>query len=184
MRLDKYENSQFDRGASRIKESLWLLCGGLLITSWFPGSAWRIKLLRLFGALIGKGVVIKPKFRVTFPWRMVVGDYCWIGEGVWFDNLLEIRLGNHVCISQGVYLCTGSHDWSRQGFDLIVKPINIESQSWISAMSKVGPGVTVGEGAVLTLGSVATQTLMPWSVYGGSPAIKIKKRSISNHGRR
>jgi putative colanic acid biosynthesis acetyltransferase WcaF len=183
MQLDIYENSKFDRGASRIKEILWLFCGGLLVTSWIPGSAWRINLLRLFGAQIGRGVVIKQKFRVTFPWRMVVGDYCWIGEGVWFDNLSEIRLGSHVCISQGAYLCTGSHDWSKQGFDLIVKPINIESQSWISAMSKVGPGVTIGEGVVLMLGSVATQTLLPWSVYGGNPATEIKKRSISNQGR-
>ena len=180
MRLDVYENNEFERGASRSKEVLWLFCGGLLISSWLPGTAWRIQLLRLFGAQIGQGVVIKPKFRVTFPWRMVVGDYCWIGESVWFDNLSEIRLGGHVCISQGAYLCTGSHDWGKQSFDLIVKPIKVESQSWIAAMSKVGPGVTVGEGAVLTFGSVATQTLTPWSVYSGNPAVEIKKRLTLN----
>lgn len=178
MRLDLYNNIEFKRGASRLKEIIWLLCGGLLITSWLPGSAWRVLLLRLFGAKIGYGVVIKPKFRVTFPWRMVVGNYCWIGEGVWFDNLAEICLGNHVCVSQGAYFCTGSHDWSKQGFNLIVKPIKVESHSWIGAMSKVGPGVTLGEGSVLSLGSVASRSLVPWSIYAGNPCREIRKRTI------
>ncbi|POZ52110.1 WcaF family extracellular polysaccharide biosynthesis acetyltransferase [Methylovulum psychrotolerans] len=178
MYLDLYENSNFKRGASRIKEVFWLLSGDMFLAGSLPGSFWRVGLLRLFGAKIGVGVVIKPKLRVKFPWRLNIGNYCWLGESVWIDNLAEVNLGDHICISQGAYFCTGSHDWGKQSFDLIVKPINVASHSWIGAMSRVGPGVTIGEGTVLTFGSVATRALAPWSICSGNPAIEIKKRSM------
>ena len=117
--------------------------------------------------------------RVKFPWRLTIGDHCWIGEDVWIDNLVEVAFGTHVCASQGAYFCTGSHDWSKRSFDLIVKPISIESHAWISARSVVGPGVSVGEGAVLGLASVATQALEPWVIYMGNPAVRVKVRPTS-----
>jgi putative colanic acid biosynthesis acetyltransferase WcaF len=135
--------------------------------------------LRLFGARIGKGVTVKPRVRVKFPWRLHVGDHSWIGEDVWLDNLAEIRIGDHCCISQSVYLCTGSHDWQRASFDLIVKPIVLEDEVWLAARSVVGPGVTIGRGAVLGLGSVATRNLLPCHIHQGVPAIPIKRRRIT-----
>ena len=133
--------------------------------------------MRLFGARIGNGVDIKPRVRIKFPWKLTVGDDSWIGEGVWIDNLADVKIGSHCCISQAAYLCTGSHDWSKPGFDLITASIDIKDGSWICARSIVGPGVATGEGSVLALGSVATRDLAPWSVYSGVPAVRIKTRS-------
>lgn len=87
MRLDAYTTGGFDRGAPRWKEALWLAISGLLVASWLPGSGWRKRLLRAFGATIGWDVAIKPGVRIKFPWRLSVGDYSWIGEDVWIDNL-------------------------------------------------------------------------------------------------
>lgn len=176
MKLNTFSNIGFDRGASRIKEGLWIAVSGVLFATWLPGTKWRAALLRIFGARIGQGVVIKPGVQVKFPWKLVVGDHCWIGEGVWIDNLGDVTLGDHVCISQGAYLCTGSHDWAKQEFDLIVKQIVIRDHAWVGACSRVGPGVVIEEGAVLGLGSTATHTLNPWSIYLGVPAKLVKKR--------
>lgn len=179
MRLDQFYTSGFDRGASRWREALWLAVSGLLFSTWLPGSKWRAALLRLFGARIGRGVVIKPRVLVKFPWRLSIGEHSWIGESVWIDNLAEVSIGDHACISQGTYICTGSHDWASESFDLIVTPIAIGAKAWIGAKSLVAPGCEVGEGTVLTLGSVATGYLEPWMIYSGWPAIPVKHR-VSN----
>ena len=176
MHLDKFDNSHFDRGKPRWVEALWRVLEGLLFNSWLPGSGWRVMLLRLFGAGIGDGVVIKPHVRVKFPWKLRIGNHSWIGEQAWIDNLAEVHIGNHCCISQGVYLCTGNHRWDLDTFDLEARPITIGDHGWIGAMSKVGPGVVVEQGAVLLLGGVAPGKLESWSIYGGSPAQLIRKR--------
>jgi putative colanic acid biosynthesis acetyltransferase WcaF len=180
MRLDLFENPEFSRGASRWQEALWLAVGSLLFSSWLPGSGWRVLLLRWFGARVGCGVVIKPNVRVKFPWRLAVGDYCWIGESVWIDNLAQVSLGNHSCLSQGAYLCTGSHDWTQETFDLVVKPITVRNHAWVGAMARVAPGVVIGEGAVLSLASVALHDLDDWMICSGHPAVAIKKRVIKH----
>lgn len=180
MFLDKYVNSSFDRGASKSREVLWHFIGAKLLTSSLPGSSWRCFLLRLFGSFIGQGVVIKPRVRLKFPWKLYVSDYCWLGEGVWIDNIDIVRINSHVCVSQGVYICTGSHDWTKSTFDLIVKPVVICSHAWLCAMSKVAPGVTVEEGAVLGFGSVATRNLSAWMIYSGNPAVIVRTRVIND----
>ncbi len=177
--LAQYSSKDFVRGRSKVLIAVWTVVDLLLISSWIPGSWHRRLVLKLFGAHIGAGVVLKPRVRVKFPWRLAVGDHSWIGEGVWIDNLAEIKIGAHACISQGVYLCTGSHDWVSPTFDLITKPIEICDGAWISARSVVGPGVKVGEGAVLVLGSTVTKDMSPWMVYAGVPAEPVRYR----HGR-
>jgi putative colanic acid biosynthesis acetyltransferase WcaF len=176
MRLDLYTTEGFRRGRPAWLEAIWLFVQPLLLSSRWPGSRWRVSLLRLFGAQIGRGVTIKPGVTVKFPWRLKIGNYSWIGENAWLDNLTEIRIGNHCCISQGVYLCTGSHDWGRRSFNLVVKPIVLNDQVWLAARSIVGPGVTVGAGAVLSLGSVATRDLAAWYIHHGAPALPVKLR--------
>ena len=178
VRLDLFENSDFSRGASRAVEAGWFVLSGLLVESWLPGSGWRQTLLRAFGARIGSGVVIKPRVRVKFPWRLEVGDNVWIGERVWIDNLDRVTIGSNACISQGAYLCTGSHDWSKQSFDLITKPIHIGEGAWIAAHSVVAPGATIGEASVLTIGSVAIGELGSWTIYSGVPAQAMKQRIL------
>lgn len=178
VRLDRYSARAFRRGRSLLSEAVWLVAQTAILTSPLPGSRLRAWLLRRFGARIGQHVTIKPGVRVKFPWRLQIGDHSWIGEGVWIDNLAEVRIGDHCCISQGVYLCTGSHDWSQPSFDLVVRPIAIESQCWLAARSVVGPGVTVQEGAVLGLGSVAAHDLQAWQVHLGSPARPVRPRVV------
>jgi putative colanic acid biosynthesis acetyltransferase WcaF len=157
---------------------MWLLVQWLFISSWIPGAAHRRWLLRAFGADIGERVNIKPGVRVKFPWRLSIGKHSWIGEDVWIDNLAQVTIGRDCCISQGSYFCTGNHDWSQPTFDLIVRPIRVETGAWVAAHSIVGPGVVIGEGAVLGLASVATKNLRPWTVYQGAPAVPVRARVI------
>ena len=179
MRLDQFDNSGFDRGASWLLEAAWRIVEGLLFSSWIPGSGWRVSILRVFGAKIGQGVVIKPRTRVKFPWKLTVGDHSWIGEAAWIDNLDQVTIGAHCCLSQGVYLCTGNHRWDDARFNLETRPIRIEDHCWICAHAKIGPGVACGQGSILTMGSVASSNLQDWSVYSGVPAERVRARPNS-----
>ncbi|NYT74378.1 colanic acid biosynthesis acetyltransferase WcaF [Halomonas sp. QX-2] len=176
MELDAYDNGEFDRGARKVKELIWVVVSGLFFSTWLPGSLWRVTLLRLFGAKVGVGVIIKPRVVVKFPWKLHIGDYSWVGEQVWIDNLDSVSIGSHVCISQGVYLCTGSHEWSSLSFKLITKPIEIADQVWLAAFSRISPGVVIAQGAVLSFSSIATKSLREWTIYSGQPAEAIKHR--------
>ena len=177
--LRKYDNAWFDRGRSKLVEALWLVLDAVLVRSRVPGYVHRRLILRAFGARIGKRVLIKPGVRIKFPWRLEIGDDSWIGEEVWIDNLAPVKIGASCCISQGVYICTGSHDWATPTFDLIVKPVKIDDGAWIASRSVIGPGVLVCQGAVLSLGSVATSDLAPWGIYQGVPATLVKQRHLS-----
>ena len=181
MRLDTYQQGDYTPGAGLVKQLAWWFAGQPLVRShWVPFSRVKVAVLRAFGARIGNGVRVKPGVRVKFPWRLTVGDHVWIGEDVWIDNLAPVTLGSHVCVSQGAYLCTGSHDWGRDSFDLITRPIVVEDGAWVAAFARVGPGVTVGRGAVLTLGGVAVKSLEPGMVHAGDPAGVVKARKIRN----
>lgn len=180
MQLDRYTLGNYTPGAPYWKQMLWYFVGSPLVQSYYlPFSSLKVWVLRSFGARIGLGVRIKPGVRVKFPWRLTVGDFVWIGEDAWIDNLAPVTIGSHVCISQGVYLCTGNHDWSHPLFELKVSPIQIEAECWIAARAVVGPGVTVGQGAVLGLGSVTGRSLQPMTIYAGNPAQPIKSRQVS-----
>ena len=176
MRLDQYDNTGFDRGRSFWVEAVWNIIQWIFIKSPIPGAFHRVVLLRLFGAKIGKNVNIKPGFQVKFPWRLKVGDHSWIGENVWIDNLDLVHIGSNCCLSQGVYLCSGNHNWAREDFALRTEPIIINDKVWIGACSMVGPGVTANEGAVLALGSVATHDLESWKIHQGNPSKPIRER--------
>ena len=178
VRLDHFSAAGFDRGASRFKEALWVGIGSPLLNSFIPGSGWRVRLLRSFGARIGIGTVWKPHVRVKFPWRLAIGDHCWIGEEAWIDNLASVTLGNHVCLSQGAYLCTGNHDWSVETFDLITQEIIIRDGAWVGAKTVITPGTTIEEAAVVTSGSVASGELEARKIYQGNPAKPISRRKI------
>jgi len=178
VRLDLFVNPEFSRGASRLTELCWIAASGILVESWLPGSSWRRQLLRAFGARIGKGVVIKPRVRVKFPWRLKVGDHSWIGESVWIDNLDEVSVGKHCCLSQGAYLCTGSHDWTDPKFKLITGPIELGHGCWVGAQASLAPGTQVEPGAVVTMGSRVSGRFAAWTVHSGSPAEFKKKRQM------
>lgn len=176
--LSTYNNNWYKPG-SHLKRFLWYFINELFLKNRYnPSSSIKIFWLKCFGAKIGNGVVIKPSVNIKYPWKLKIGNHCWIGEEVWIDNLEEVTIGDHVCLSQGAFLICGNHNYKSTAFDLIVKPIHIESGAWIGSKSIVGPGVTVGSHAVLSLGSVASNNLDSFSIYRGNPAIKIKSRNI------
>lgn len=175
--LSTYNNDWYQPGRSSIVRLLWLLTSAFLVQcSWNPISSVRVVLLRLFGAKIGKGVVIKPGVQVKYPWYLSIGDYCWIGEHVWIDNLTQVTIGKDVCLSQGAFLLTGNHDYKKSTFDLMVKPIVLEEGVWIGAKAIVCPGVICRSHAVVTAGSVVRSELQAYSINSGNPAIFIKER--------
>jgi putative colanic acid biosynthesis acetyltransferase WcaF len=178
--LSRYTTGQFDRGAGLVKESLWLVVSLILFRLCpFSFSALKGMVLRAFGADIGRNVTIKPQVKITFPWKLAVGDHVWLGEECWLLNLERIVIGKNVCISQRACLCTGNHDYSSQTFNLMVKPISVEDGAWLGAGCWVGPGVMIASHAVLTLGSVATKNLAANGIYRGNPAVLVKQRVIS-----
>lgn len=176
MRLDQFSSVGFDRGASRSLEAIWLAANALLLSSWLPGSSWRVLLLRAFGARIGRDVVIKPGVRIKFPWRLQIGDHSWIGEEVWIDNLAQVTIGANACVSQSAYLCTGSHDWTRESFNLIARSITVADHAWVGARAVLSPGAELGTGAVLSMASVGKGKLAPWTIYAGQPATALRAR--------
>jgi len=177
--LSKYDNSWFSSGRSRVIEALWFFFGlPFLRCQILPSSLLRVMVLRLFGARVSRGVVLKPGVRVKFPWRLSIGSHTWIGEDVWIDNLAPVTIGSNVCISQGAYLCTGNHDWSDPGFGLRVEPISIESGSWVGARAMVCPGVRIGQCGIAAAGSVITRSIPVHEIHGGNPARFLRRRTL------
>ena len=177
MKLETFQNKNYKPGTNFLKRLVWFALNAMVFNSYFfPIYRIKVKLLQLFGSKIGTGVVIKPKVNIKYPWRLTIGDNVWIGEGVWIDNLSHITIGNNVCISQGVLLLTGNHNYKKESFDLITKPINIKSEVWIGAKSTVCPGVICEKGSVLSVGSVITQRMSEDYIYQGVPAVKKRLR--------
>ncbi|MCB1356418.1 MAG: WcaF family extracellular polysaccharide biosynthesis acetyltransferase [Maritimibacter sp.] len=176
MDLKSFDNADFDRGASRAKELVWLVVSALTVAGPLPGSGWRAALLRAFGAEIGPGVVLKPGLRVKFPWRLTIGDNSWIGESAWIDNLDEVRIGRDTCISQGAYLGTGNHDWTSPAFDLVTAPVRIGDQCWVGARATVAPGTRMEDGAVLGMGAAGKGRLAGWTIHAAAGTREIGPR--------
>lgn len=178
--LSRFDNSWYHPGRGWLVRVLWhLVNAAFLQCPLNPSSGLKIFLLRLFGAQIGRGVVLKPSINVKYPWHLAIGDYSWIGEGAWLDSLAPITIGSHVCISQGTYFCTGNHDWSDPAFGLIVKPIVIEDGAWVGARATILPGVTVRTHAIIAAGSVIARDAEAYTIYAGNPAEILKRRKIA-----
>jgi putative colanic acid biosynthesis acetyltransferase WcaF len=179
--LSSYSSAHFDRGAGKGREFVWILVS-LLLFRLCPFSLSPLKrtVLRAFGAKVGRNVTIKTQVKITFPWKLTIGDHVWLGEECWLQNLERIIIGSHVCISQRAFLCTGNHNYKSPKFDLIVKPIQVGDGAWLGAGCWVGPGVTVGSHAILSAGSVTAQDLSPWGIYRGNPAIFSRRRIVSS----
>lgn len=133
----------------------------------------------MFGARIGKGVLIRPSVCVTYPWKLSIGNYSWIGDGVTLYTLGEITIGDHAVVSQHSYLCTGSHDYTRLSFDLYAVPIHVESEAWVATHVFVGPGVTIGHGAVVGASSVVLENVPAGMICAGNPVRVIRPRPHS-----
>jgi putative colanic acid biosynthesis acetyltransferase WcaF len=164
---------------SKFKQVLWFLASNTFINNYVPFPVFiKVFVLRLFGAKIGEKAMIKPNVNIKYPWYLTIGDYSWIGENVWIDNLDEVTIGSHVCISQGAMLLTGNHDYSKTTFNLMIDKIVLEDGVWIGAKAIVCGGVTCRSHSVLSVGSMTSKDLEPYRVYHGNPAVLIRTREI------
>ena len=178
MDLSQYSVAHFDRGAPRLKEAAWVFIKCLFFQNPWPWpSELRIFFLRLFGAKVGHGVVIRGSVNITFPWRLSIEDHVWIGEEVTILSLAQVTIQKNTCISQRAYLCTGSHDFRSPAFDLQTKPITIRPGCWIAAQAFVAMGVEIGEGSVVSAGSVVIENVPAHSFMRGNPAAVVKTLS-------
>jgi putative colanic acid biosynthesis acetyltransferase WcaF len=160
---------------------LWLICWGIL-GAHGPRflSSWRVFLLRLFGAKIGRAALICSHVRILMPWNLVIGDCVAIAERVDIYNFAMVQIGSNSCISQGVWLCTGTHDYQKNNFPLIWRPITIGESVWLASDVFVHPGVNVGNGVVVGARSVVTTDLPEWGVFSGNPCCYIKPRTVED----
>ena len=176
--LSKYDNVWYHSG-NKVLCVLWYFANELVLKSTLiPFSFPRKFILQIFGAKIGKGVVIKPGVNIKYPWYLEIGDHCWLGENVWIDNLAKVTIEDNVCISQGAMLLCGNHNYKKTTFDLMVNEIILEEGVWIGAKSVVCPGVTCKTHAILSVGSIANIDLEPYTIYQGNPAKKTRNRVI------
>jgi len=182
LRNDQFDPSDgFERGRSLPIEAAWYLCKVCFFLSAFPWpSSFKCRLLRWFGARIGRGVVIKPRVNIHFPWKLSVGDHSWIGEESWILNFEPVQIGAHCCISQRAFLCAGSHDYRSIRMRYRNSSITIGDGAWIAAQVFVAPGVTIGEEAVAVAGSIVVNHLPAAMVCAGNPCRPVKTRWASN----
>jgi putative colanic acid biosynthesis acetyltransferase WcaF len=177
--LASYSNNWYKPGAGFVKRGLWFCVNACFFSSFFPFNGMKILLLRLFGAKVGKGVVIKPRVVIKYPWKLELSDYVWIGEEVWIDNLDMVRIASNCCLSQGAFILCGNHNYKKTTFDLITGPVILEEGVWIGAKAIVCPSVICYTHAVLTAGSVANSNLEAYGIYQGNPAQKVKERMLA-----
>ncbi len=176
--LSQFDNSWYKPGRNFIVRLTWYFINAAFINSAFPISAVKVSLLKMFGAKVGKNVVIKPKVNIKYPWHLIIGNNVWIGENAWIDNLTTVLIKDNACVSQGAMLLCGNHHYKKVKFDLILGRITIGEGAWVGAQATVCPGVIMHDHAILTVGSVATKHLEGYSVHQGNPAVKIKDRVI------
>ena len=153
MKLYKF-NQKSTHNTYFLKYILWYIISSFFFDTFIPGSKIRSILLKLFGAKIGKNTLIKPNVKIKYPWKLSIGDYSWIGENVWIDNISNVTIGKNTCISQGVYICSGSHDFFSKDFALLMKEVDVGSNCWVAAKSIISPGSIILDNSFVKFGSV------------------------------
>lgn len=175
--LETFRSPKNFRGKSKLYVQLWWVVQATLINlSPQVLYSWRRFWLRIFGARIGKKALIRPSVKITYPWKVSIGDYSWIGDDVVLYSLGEIEIGNNTVISQKSYLCTGSHDYVKETFDIFAKKITIGNSCWLATDVFVAPGITIGDGVVVGARSSVFKELKPNWIYKGTPAKAHKSR--------
>ena len=152
-KLRAFRPDGYDKGRGRLWQITWFVTMNLVFRAWWCPARLRPAILRAFGARVGKRVLIRHRVRVLWPWKLSIGDDCWVGEDAWLLNLEPITLANDVCLSQGAMLCTGSHDHRDRAFRYDNAPINVETGAWVAARATVLRGSRVPAGQVVAAGT-------------------------------
>lgn len=177
--LSTYQQGDYDPGPL-LKRVLWYVISLIWFESALPWpQGLKRRLLIAFGARLGEGVILKPSLKIKFPWKLSIGDHCWLGEQVWIDNLAAVSIGHHACLSQGACIMTGNHDRTSPSFDLRLGPVEIGDGAWLGAKSLLAPQTRMESNAVLQCGAVANGVLEADGIYAGNPARRIGTRVIS-----
>lgn len=181
MDLSKYNNSNYYPGAGSLKRLIWYYINAFIFCSWLiPSSRIKIFLLKVFGAKLGVGIVIKPRVNIKYPWNLEIGNHVWIGEGCWVDSLAKVTIGSNVCISQDAYLLTGNHNYKDPAFELITQEIVIDDGVWVGAKSVVCPGSVMKKKSILAVGSVLSGNTEVSGIYQGNPAKLVRQRKMNS----
>ncbi|MGC8625841.1 MAG: putative colanic acid biosynthesis acetyltransferase [Phycisphaerae bacterium] len=163
----------------KIRRLLWSIVQNTLYRySFHTWSRWRVLLLRIFGAKVDRSCTIRRTSKVYYPWLLAMGDLACLGDDVVVYNLGLVTLGARCSLSQEAYICAGTHDYTSLAMPLVTAPITVGADAWICARAFVGPGVTVGDGAVVGACAVAMKDVPPWTVVAGNPARAVKKREM------
>ena len=173
--LRRHHLSLANKLARTVWQVVWLLLYRPTPRLFHP---WRCLLLRLFGAKLGRSVHPYPSARIWAPWNLEMGGHACLSEGVDCYCVAPIRIGAHTTVSQYSFLCTASHDYTRADMPLVTAPITIGERVWITADVFVGPGVTIGDGAVVTARSSVFADIPPWVAARGNPAVPVKARVL------
>lgn len=182
--LSRFNNAHYPLGAGIIKRTLWYFVNVLFfINPLFPFRSPKPVLLRLFGAKVGKGVVIHPGVNIKFPWKLSIGDHVWIGQRAWLDNIDQLTIHSNVVISQGAMLILGSHDYKKVDYPTMAGPVVLEEGSWVGARALVLGGVTLKSHALLAAGSVTSKSLNAYMIYRGNPAVAVRERMMEGETR-
>lgn len=176
-KLNKFKLPKGFRGRSAITVQLWWIVQSSLF-AWSPQFiySWRNFLLRCFGAKIGSNVIIRPSVKITYPWKLTIGNNSWLGDNVELYTLGEVEIGDDVVISQRSYICTGSHDYKKETFDIFAKKIVIRDQAWLGTDVFVAPGIEIGKAAVIGSRSSVYKNMPEEMICIGSPARPIHHR--------
>ena len=166
--LANFTGEGYDKGRSKAVQAMWLAVSGAVVRRWWCPNKLRISILRIFGGTIGERALIRHNVKVHWPWKLIVGDDCWIGEDTWILNLEPVVIGNNTCVSQGVLLCTGSHDRTAAGFDFDNARIEIGSGVWIAARATVLRGVSIGDRALVGATALVASDVPPGSAIMAS----------------
>lgn len=171
--LAGFSGRGYVKGRAVTVQVLWMLASGTLVQRWWCPSSLRVRILRLFGAVIGENVLIRHRVRIHWPWKLTIGSNSWVGEGVWILNLEPVVIGANVCLSQEAFLCTGSHDRRSATFEFDNAPIAIGSGVWIAARVTVLRGVNVGAGATVGATCVVSRDVSPGALLvAPSPQVR------------
>ena len=162
--LADFKGTGYDKGRPYIIQAVWFVIQNLVFSKWWLPQGLRPILLRLFGAEVGNNVFIRHRVRVLWPWKLAIGDNCWIGEDAWILDLERVSIGHDVCVSQGVFLCTGSHDIASPTFEYDNGPITISDGVWLGAQAIVLRGVTIGRNSVVAARARVGSDVSPGSL--------------------
>lgn len=175
--LAGFTGAGYDKGAGVIKQIAWLAISGLIVTRWWCPLVLRTSILRAFGAQIGPGTLIRHRVRIHWPWKLTVGANSWIGEDVWILNLEPVVIGDDVCVSQSVVLCTGSHDRWSPTFEFDNAPITVKDGAWLAVRSTVLRGVVIGENAVVGATALVTADVADGATVVAPRAAEVERAS-------